>query len=118
MIGRGDTDEVAVLGVRQNRGFEDLLNRAKRLKSTRVKRIVTGQGEELFQRSDHYSFHQIRVPVMFFFEGLPISRNADYHTWRDTIDKLDIEKMMRTSRLAYNAVWLLATDEERPPAPR
>ena len=118
MLGRGDTTEVAVLGLTQNPELEKLLERAKRLERTGVRSLVTGQGEELFARSDHYSFHQIGVPVLFFFEGLPIERNPDYHTWRDTVDRLDLEKIAHTARLALNTTWLLANDEERPPAPR
>ena len=55
---------------------------------------------------------------MQILEGLPISRNVDYHTWRDTIDKLDFDKMVRTTRLVYNTAWLLGSDPKRPPAPR
>jgi hypothetical protein len=117
MIGRGEADEVAVLGVPENPSFEKLLARANKLQSTRIKDIVTGQGQDLFERSDHYSFHAIGVPVLFFFEGLPISRNADYHTWRDTIDKVDVDKVARTARLVFNVAWLLADDDERPPPP-
>lgn len=117
MIGRGDAKEVAVLGTVENPELEGLLDRANRLGRTGIRKIVTGQGQELFQRSDHYSFHQVGIPVLFFFEGLPIEKNKDYHTWRDTLDKLDLEKIARTARLAYNAAWLLANDDDRPPAP-
>jgi len=79
---------------------------------------VLRQGEDLFQRSDHYSFHQLGLPVLFFFEGLPIERNPDYHTWRDTLEKLDVEKMRRTSVLVYETVWTLANDDDRPPPSR
>ena len=118
MVGRGDKDEVAVLGINQNPSLEKLLERARRLAPSGVNKLVLRQGEELFQRSDHYSFHQLGIPVLFFFEGLPIERNPDYHTWRDTIDKLDVEKMRRTSVLVYDTVWLLANDDDRPPRPR
>ena len=117
MVGRGDVDEVAVLGTRRNKTFERLLKQANKLHRTKIKKIVTGEGEMLWQRSDHYSFHQIGVPVMFFFEGLPITRNKDYHTWRDTVDLVDLDKVARTARLVYNTAWLLANDDERPPAP-
>jgi hypothetical protein len=117
MVGRGEVDEVAVLGVPENPTFEKLLTRANKLHTTRIKSIVTGQGQDLFERSDHFSFHQIGVPVLFFFEGLPISRNADYHTWRDTIDLVDIDKVARTARLVFNVAWLLADDDGRPPPP-
>jgi hypothetical protein len=118
MVGRGPVDEVVVLGLIKNPGFEKLLKRAKKLQPTRVKNIVQRQGQDLFKRSDHYSFHKKRVPAMFFFEQLPIDKNKDYHTWRDTIEELDFEKIARTSRLVFNTAWLLATDDERPPAPK
>ena len=118
MVGRGDRDEVAVLGIRHNPGLDPLLERAVKLEKTGVKKVVTGKGHDLWERSDHYSFHQVGVPSLFFLEGLPISRNEDYHTWRDTLDQLDFDKMARTSRLVFNTAWLLANDDERPPAPR
>ena len=68
-------------------------------------------------RSDHFSVHQIGIPALFFFEGLPIDKNPDYHTWRDTLDKLDLDKMLRTTRLVFATTWLLANDDERPPRP-
>jgi hypothetical protein len=118
MVGRGKTDEVAVLGIVQNPELEKVLERARKLNRTGVKTIVVRQGEDLFQRSDHYSFHKLGVPVLFFFEGLPITDNPDYHTWRDTLDKLDYDKMTRTARLVLDSAWLLANDDERPPKPR
>lgn len=118
MIGRGDAAEVAVIGITQNPALEKVLDRARKLSPTGIQKLILRQGEELFARSDHHSFHQIGVPVLFFFEGLPIERNTDYHTWRDTIDKLDAEKIRRTSILVYNTTWLLANDDERPPPPR
>jgi len=118
MIGRGDKDEVAVLGIVQNPSLEKIIDRAKKLAPSGVSKIVLRQGEDLFQRSDHYSFHQLGLPVLFFFEGLPIERNPDYHTWRDTLEKLDVEKMRRTSVLVYETVWTLANDDDRPPPSR
>ena len=117
MIGRGDRDEVAVLGIDQNPALEKVLERANKLSRTGVKKMVVRQGQELWERSDHHSFHELGVPVLFFFEGLPIERNKDYHTWRDAISELDLDKMARTTRLVFNTAWLLASDPERPPAP-
>jgi Zn-dependent M28 family amino/carboxypeptidase len=117
MVGRGEAGEVAVLGLIENPKLEDVLERAKKLAPTKIKNIVMRQGQDLFARSDHYSFHQIGVPVLFFFEGLPIDKNKDYHTWRDTIDLVDVDKIGRTARLVFNTAWLLADDDERPPKP-
>jgi hypothetical protein len=118
MIGRGDATEVAALGVVQNPAFERLIARARSLKPCGLREVVVRQGEDLFERSDHFSFHQIGVPTLFFFEGLPLDKNKDYHTWRDTADKLDLGKMLNTTRLVYNATWILTEDDERPPPPR
>jgi aminopeptidase YwaD len=118
MVGRGETSEVAVLGIVQNPSLEDVLERGRKLGKTGVKNVVVRQGEELFQRSDHYSFHRIGVPVLFFFEGLPIEKNRDYHTWRDTLDLVDVDKIANTSKLVLNCLWLLADDADRPPRPR
>jgi len=118
MVGRGEKDEVVVLGIIKNPGFEKLLKRAQKLQSTKVRNIVQRQGQDLFERSDHYSFHKKQVPSMFFFEQLPIGKNEDYHTWRDTIDLLDFEKITRTSRLVFNTCWLLANEDDRPPPPK
>jgi hypothetical protein len=118
MIGFGEPDEVTVLGVRRNPKLQKVLDRAERLGRTGLKTVVTGKGEELWQRSDHFAFHEIGLPVLFFFEGLPISADRNYHTWRDTADAVDMEKITNTARLVYNTAWILANDDDRPPAPR
>ncbi len=118
MIGRGSPEELAVLGLNQNPELEKVLDRARKMSNVGVTKLVLRQGEELFQRSDHFSFHQIGVPVLFFFEGLPIEKNPDYHSWRDTVDKLDFEKMTRTTKMVFNTVWILANDDARPPRPK
>jgi Zn-dependent M28 family amino/carboxypeptidase len=118
MVGRGDAREVAVVGLRQNPDFERLLKRAQKEVASGVRKIVTKGGEELFKRTDHYPFHERGVPSVFFFEGLPISRNKDYHTWRDTIDQLDFDKIENTARLVFATTWLLANDDKRPAPPR
>jgi len=118
MIGRGATDGVAVLGLLENPALDDVLDRALKLQPTKVKKVLRREGQELFERSDHYSFHRIGVPALFFFEGLPIDANADYHMWTDTPELVDTDKVARTARLVFNTAWLLAEDEARPPAPK
>jgi hypothetical protein len=118
MLGRGVAEEVAVLGIVQNPELDKVLQRAKVLSRTGVTKIVVRQGEELFGRSDHFSFHEVGVPVLFFFEGLPIHANEDYHTWRDTIDLIDFDKLTRSTRLVFNTAWILANADQRPPKPR
>jgi hypothetical protein len=114
MLGRGTATEVAVLGTERNPDLERAVERGRKLASTGVKKLVLGQGQELWQRSDQYSFHERGVPSLFFFEGLPIERNEDYHTWRDTPDKLDLTKIANTTRLVFCTAWILCNDDDRP----
>jgi hypothetical protein len=117
MVGRGKAGEVVVLGTEQNPGLAKVLKRARKLKSARVK-VITGKAAHLWERSDQFAFHKAGVPSLFFFEAASELDNKDYHTWRDTIDKLDIDKIARTARIAYSTVWLLAQDDNRPSPPR
>ncbi|MEM7305717.1 MAG: M20/M25/M40 family metallo-hydrolase [Planctomycetota bacterium] len=121
MVGRGKESEVVVLGAKQNPDLGKVLTRAKKLGKLKIKPLfgkAARGADELWQRSDHYSFHEIGVPVLFFFEAVSILDNSDYHTWRDTIDKLNVEKITRTARLAYYTAWILAEDDKRPSPPR
>ena len=117
MLGRGATQEVYVLGFQQNPGLQRLVERANKLGRTGVRRVKTCNDRGLFARSDHYSFHQVGIPVVSFFENYPLEQNHDYHTWRDAVDLLDMQKITNTARLAFHTAWLLADDDERPPAP-
>jgi Zn-dependent M28 family amino/carboxypeptidase len=118
MVGRGPTDTLATLGVKQNPALEKLLKRAQKLSNTGIKKLSFDKAQHLWERSDHYSFHELGIPTLFFFEDpRGESKNPDYHTWRDTVELVDHDKVARTARLVFNAAWLLANDEERPPRP-
>ena len=116
MIGRGPTTTVAVLGVKENPGYAKILDRARKYSKTGVRKVEWKKSpQHLFARSDHYSFHQVGIPALFLFEDPKGEQeNEDYHTWRDTIEALDVEKITFTSRFAYNLAWLIATDDELP----
>jgi hypothetical protein len=117
MVGRGETDEVVVLGTERSADLAAVLKRAERQpESARIK-ALTGKAEHLWQRSDHYNFFQAGVPVLFFFESESELDNPDYHTFRDTLDLLNLDKIARTARLTFNAAWILSEDDERPSRP-
>jgi len=118
MVWRGKASSTVVLGVTQNPDLGKVLKRASKLAKTGIKKVTTNEGDELWQRSDHYSFHKLGVPVLFFFEAVPITDNHDYHTWRDTPEGVDCKKVTQTARLVYNTAWLVAQDEKRPREPR
>ena len=64
----------------------------------------------LVRRSDHWPFLARGVPALFVHTGL----HPDYHTERDSADKLNYEKMTRIVQLAYQLSWDLANAERRP----
>ncbi|MHB1329569.1 MAG: M28 family peptidase [Gemmatimonadales bacterium] len=66
--------------------------------------------ENLFMRSDHYSFVRKGVPALFFTSGL----HGDYHAVSDTPDKIDAEKQTRILQLMFYLGHEIATAPERP----
>ena len=64
----------------------------------------------LVRRSDHWPFLAHGVPALFVHTGL----HPDYHTERDSADKLNYEKMTRVVQLVYQLSWDLANGERRP----
>lgn len=119
MVGRGPRREVAVIGLPQNPDLKEVVRDAEDLSKTGIRKLDLVRSDRgLFKRSDHFSFHEAGVPSLFFFEGMPIEDNEDYHTWRDVPDRVDCGKIASAARLAYNTAWLLANADERPPPPR
>jgi hypothetical protein len=67
-------------------------------------------GDQFYERSDHYNFAVRGVPVVFFCDG----EHEDYHQVSDTADKLDYEKIQKVARLAFWIGHEVANDDERP----
>ena len=118
MLGVGPKNAVSCMGFKQNPGMKKVVTRANRLGRTGLRRITEVNDPGLFQRSDHHSFHVAGIPVVFFLEDYPMEKNKDYHTWRDTADSIDPEKIAASARLAFLTTWILANEDERLPAPR
>jgi hypothetical protein len=53
--------------------------------------------EQIYYRSDHYSYAAKGIPVIFFTTGL----HADYHTAGDEVTKILFDKMTRVAQLIY-----------------
>ena len=64
----------------------------------------------LLRRSDHWPFLQNDVPAVWFHNGL----HPDYHTARDTPERVEYEKMTRIVRLVHQTSWDLANADGRP----
>ena len=59
--------------------------------------------------SDHSSFYGKNIPVLFFSTGA----HLDYHTPRDTWDKIDYNGMVAISNLVFRVAEKLANSENR-----
>jgi hypothetical protein len=66
--------------------------------------------EQLFFRSDHFSFAAREVPAIFFTTGL----HDDYHRPSDEADRIDTDKVARISRLLFRFALDIANAQERP----
>lgn len=111
LIGRslGDlpTRSVFAIGSEYSPGLQDVLEAVGRPSGIHVDRL----GVDLIgTRSDYGPFRSKRIPFLFFSTG----EHPDYHTPRDTVDRIDFEKLAGISSLIYR-VCLRITEESEPP---
>jgi hypothetical protein len=64
----------------------------------------------LMRRSDHWPFIQKGVPGIWIHTGL----HPDYHTIYDRPEKINYPKMLKITRMVYQASWDLANANARP----
>jgi hypothetical protein len=53
--------------------------------------------EQVYYRSDHYSYAAKGIPIIFFTTGL----HPDYHANTDHVEKIEFDKLTRVTRLIY-----------------
>jgi len=70
----------------------------------------TADPEQLYTRSDHYSYAARGIPVIFFTTGL----HADYHANTDEVSKIEFEKMSRIGEFIYATGLRLANLDHAP----
>jgi hypothetical protein len=66
--------------------------------------------EQLYTRSDHYSYAAKGIPVIFFTTGL----HPDYHANTDDVSKIEFDKMTRITQLIYETARRVANLEHAP----
>jgi len=67
--------------------------------------------EQVYYRSDHYSYAAKGIPIIFFTTGL----HADYHANTDEVSKIEFDKMARIAQLVYET-GLRAANLDHAPA--
>ena len=66
--------------------------------------------EQLYTRSDHYSYASRGIPVIFFTTGL----HPDYHANTDEVAKIEFDKMSRIGEFIYTTGLRLAMLDHAP----
>jgi hypothetical protein len=95
--------KLLVLGTASSKGFEDLV-----MKLNPGFDIV--KDGSVFGASDHFSFYQKNIPVLFFWTGT----HPDYHRPTDTSDKINVPGMKRIVDFSERVINELRTDPKRP----
>lgn len=119
MIGRvddkhaADPDYIYVIGSDRLSTALHKINEAANASYTRLKLDYTYNAKDdpnrYYFRSDHYNFAKNGIPVIFYFNGT----HADYHKPTDTIEKINMDALVKRTRLAFYTAWELANRDER-----
>ena len=111
MLGRSLGDlplsAVFVLGSERSdavRGILDRLQPPPELELARIGADIVGT------RSDYGPFRDYKIPFLFFSSG----EHPDYHTPRDTADKIDFAKVARVSNVVFTIARTAADADDAP----
>jgi aminopeptidase YwaD len=105
MVGRlQDSSSLQIGGAGTAEGLKGLV---KSLSDTNLIRLTFS--DEGYGPSDHSSFYGKDIPVLFYSTGA----HLDYHTPRDTWDKINYTGMTEISNLIFNVAENLANNSER-----
>jgi Zn-dependent M28 family amino/carboxypeptidase len=120
MIGRVDTERMSadtlnyVYVVGDDKLSTDLkpLSEAANKKFTKMsldyKFNDPNDTEQIYYRSDHFSFASKGVPVIFYYDGM---LKADYHKPTDTPDKINYTLLKKRAQLVFYTAWEMANRE-------
>ncbi|MFK8110827.1 MAG: M28 family peptidase [Rubripirellula sp.] len=105
MVGRLRDNELTVYGTGSGEGLEALVERVNQVQKFKLFKVATGYGP-----SDHQSFYEVGIPVLFFFTGL----HNDYHRPSDDFDKIDFGGLTRITDTVSSVTLDLAIRQDRP----
>jgi Zn-dependent M28 family amino/carboxypeptidase len=105
-----NTNALNVLGTAFSPDIKTAISRANTQVGLNVHFRYDFGAEDLLRRSDQWSFLQRGIPAVFFFAGL----HPDYHTPRDTPDRINYVKLEKAARLVYLTAEELANSSKKP----
>lgn len=95
MVGRNAPDKLLVTPTKDRaKDYNELVEMADKLAPLEGFPKL-GSADQYYERSDHYMFAKLGIPVMFLFSDV----HEDYHRPGDDADKLDYDKIHRVARL-------------------
>ncbi|MFC2083900.1 M28 family peptidase [Bacteroidota bacterium] len=104
MVGRQSVDTIFCIGAdRVSNEFNKIVKESN-ANSANYFLDYSLSDTRLFYQSDHYSFAKNNIPVVFFFDNMRI----DLHKPTDDYDKLNYEKIYKTSLLVQNIALRVA----------
>src|SRR5262249_11104443 len=66
--------------------------------------------EQVYYRSDHYSYAAKGIPIIFFTTGL----HPDYHANTDDVSRIEFDKLTRIAQLVYDTGARVANLDHAP----
>jgi membrane-associated protease RseP (regulator of RpoE activity) len=106
MVGRLRENKLIVIGSESAPTFWPLLTDVNRSAGL----TIAKSGGDFGGGSDHESFANKDIPILFFFTGT----HEDYHTPTDTVDKINSEGEAKVLRLVADCAERIADTPERP----
>lgn len=101
MISRNDPDMIYLIGSNRISSELDRSLRQTNAESFRMKLDYTYESpahpDRFFFRSDHYPYLRNGIPAVWFFCGT----TSDYHQASDTLERTDLDKAEKVTRLVY-----------------
>jgi len=111
MVGRGRKGELHVMPARMEGEVTGLVAEARAIAPGHGITLSAGI-DDLWERSDHYSFARKGIPSICFHTGL----HGDYHEPTDTPDKIDYGKLATSVKIIRDLA-LKTANAETAPAP-
>jgi hypothetical protein len=103
-------DKLIVYGTGTGKGFDALVDALNAKANFKLQKVPGTMEAGDNSSSDHASFYNKKVPVIFFFTGV----HPDYHRPSDTADKINVAGMRRVTDLMEQLVERLRDQPERP----
>jgi hypothetical protein len=106
----GNINMVNVLGTRYNPALRKVIDRQNDHVGLKLDyKMDVVDPDSLWSRSDHFWFATLHIPQVEFQTGL----HPDYHTSRDTWDRINYPKLTKIVRLVFLSVNDVANSSER-----